>query len=975
MPYTRPNKTSTAGRQAVRRPRRALEEAGGQNPAATLIESTGGTWNFTARIWIAFDPPTSTSPTWIDISGFVQMDSPITTTHGRPDGLSDVSATTCQLTVDNSDGRFSPANPNGVWFGQIHKGSWLKVEIFPPSGTISSRFVGFITSLPNQWSGQSQYGQISAADRFEKLQQTAAIVTSIESEVLTDPNLSGSIKAYWNLHEAQGSLTFGDTSGQGVRYLQAIGLGTLAGIGMGAANVDAPGFDGARAVTFNPVSVSQGTYLYGLISTPTGTWTTSNYTGQLGVCEFWFQAATTGANQYLIALIDNLAQQGFSLYFDANGYINLIISGTTPTNPVWGFQGTYNATPRIDDGKWHHVVLGVNTSSSNGGMVSVCLVIDSIQVEQFVATNGTGGTPSNGLTNIIVGAGYDTINPGILKLGQANISDVSWYWSDLVNSTGAAPANIFDHYAAGLNGFLGETTDRRVARVARYGGVPIPLVSSSAGPFTPLVGFPALANPKVYAAGLGPWTNLATGAHLVGTQSMAGRKPLDVMLEAAHTEGMPLYVDRSGYLTIQPSTTRQNTLPAWTVNALDLDPSTQVADDHAYTTNQMTITPNGLAAQTVIGLPGSAGRLSQAKYGVYDGSQSTASVNPIEAQSLGLGIIQQRADLPPRLAPLAVEVATAAKLPAYGTAWYDAVLATEISTPIRVTNAPLAVGGGNYDCLVEGWTETITAGNHLISFTTSPIQGPTYQLDDAVLGRLDTDGTTLVGALNSTATTFTAAVATATSAAWTTSTADFPFDILMDAEQMTVSSIAPVSIGVDGTFETSATGWTLTGCTLVQSTAQAHSGTHSGLVTATATGTVAVVTPQVTVYPNATYQLGHWMMLASGTPNNVFGKVTWYTSGGTFISSVPNPLALTPQASWRNNASQVTAPSNAGLATFTITFTSAASGNAIYLDDVVFPLLTGGQQQFTVTRSVNGVVASHTSGAALALAEPLTLAY
>lgn len=299
---------------------------------------------------------------------------------------------------------------------------------------------------------------------------------------------------------------------------------------------------------------------------------------------------------------------------------------------------------------------------------------------------------------------------------------------------------------------------------------------------------------KIYNSSQAPWTNLSPGAHLVGTQNVAGRKPLDVMQEAAHTEGMPLYVDRSGFLAIQPSTTRQNTTAAWSVNALDLDQSTQVADDFAYTTNQMTVTPNGQAAQTVIGLPGSAGRLSQAKYGVYDGSQATASVNAIEAQSLGLGVIQLRADPPPRLASLAIEAATLALLPGYGSAWYDAVLATTLSTPVRVTNAPLAVGGGTYDCLVEGWTETITAGQHLFQFNVSPIQGPTYQLDDTVLGHIDTDGSTLAGStLNTTALTFQVATTNAGSPLWTTAGADFPFDIRIDGEQITISGIAGAS--------------------------------------------------------------------------------------------------------------------------------------------------------------------------------------
>ena len=781
MPYARPNRTSTTPCPAARRPKRAIVIAGPQNPAATLAESTG-TWNFAVRVWLAFDPPSAATPNWIDISGFVEQDQPIMIVPGRADGLSDVNATTCALTVDNSDGRFMAANPNGVWFGKIGKGSWLKVEIYPPSGIVSSRFVGFITTLPNQWSGQYQTGQITASDRFEKLGRAPAIISSIQSEVLTDPNLAGKIQGYWNLHESQGSVSFGDTSGQGAQYMRAVGLGGVpAGTGMGASNVNAPGFDGLRAVTFNPPSTSQGTYLTAPISTPTGVWSAGpTYTGLAGCLSFWYQATSTAA-QTIISVVDPSAQFAATAYqvsggvFD--GRLQVLYASTSQANPVTASLAV--APGRIADGAWHHVVIALAASSSLGGNATATMYIDGY----FVQASGAFVTNAGGnFTQLIVGGGYSS--PGVLSAGAGNISDVSWYWSSALQFEGSpsSPADISSHFLAGSTGFSGETTDLRIARVARYGGVPIPLASYFDGPTINTV--------QRYNPIQGAWTNLSPGAHLAGTQNMAGRKPLDVMQEAAHTEAMPLYVDRAGFLTIQPSTARQNTTPAWTVNALDLDPTTQVADDFAYVTNQMTITPNGQAAQTVIGATGSPGRLSQAKYDVADGSQATASLNPVEAQSLGLGYIQLRADPPPRLAPLAIEAATTALLPGYGAAWYDAVLASTISTPVRVTSAPAAVGGGNYDCLIEGWTETIQAGTHLFQFNVSAIQGPTYQLDDVVLGHIDTDGSTLSGStLSSTALTFQVATTNAGSPLWTTNAGDFPFDILIDAEQITISSI------------------------------------------------------------------------------------------------------------------------------------------------------------------------------------------
>lgn len=971
MPYAKPNRTSTTPRPPARRPKRPIDVAGPQNPTATIIEATG-TWNFAARIWIAFDPRTSISPNWIDISGFIETQNPITITHGRSDGLTDVSATTCSLNVDLTDGRFFTANTNGPWAGLVGIGNWLRVDVYPPSGIVSTRFLGFTTSMPDEWTGDYQFGTITASDRFEGLSRARQIISMMQSELLTDPNLAGNIRAYWNLHESQGSTTFGDTSGNLSMYLSLASLGTAPGVGFSAANADGPGFDSLRCPTFAPVSTTQGTYLTAPVTAPAGTWSAGpDYTGLAGVLSFWYQATST-AQQVIASVVDTSAQFAFTIMQIGisgsieDGCLQVAYTSTSKSHPT-GITLAFEFLLPINDGRWHHIAVAMAATSTLGGQVTTIMYLDG---------NGAGGSTETfagaggNLTQVNIGAGYDPAAPGSLTLGAGNISDVSWYWGNalLVSTPPTAPPDFSSHYKAGWTGFAGESTDQRVARIARYAGIPIPLISlptdSSYG------GFMQRYNPIQ-----GPWTNLAVGAHLVGTQAVAGRQPLDIMLEAARTEGMPLYENRSGYLEMQASTTRQNTTPAWTIDVHDLDPSTRLANDFTYTTNEMTISPNGQASQTVIGAAGSPGRLSQARFDVCDGSQATASVSPIEAQSLGLGIIQLRANPGPRLAPLAIEAASTALLPGYGAAWYDALLASEISTPVRVANAPVALGGGNYDVLLEGWTETITEGGHLFAFNVSPIQGPTYQLDDPILGRLDTDGTTLTGALNTVATTFTVALATTTSAAWTTAASDFPFDVLVDAEQMTVSAVAPVSIGVDGTFEASATGWTLSNCTFVQSTAQAHSGTHSGLMTALGAGAMTATTPQFAVNANATYQVNQYFLLGSGAPTADTVAVQWFTSGGASLGTVTLPNLVKPLSSWQLQQQAVTAPSTAAFATIRIGVTAAATGNTTYFDDISFPLLSGGQQQMTVTRSVNGVVASHSSGASLALAEPLTLAY
>ncbi|NMO52034.1 hypothetical protein HH310_12605 [Actinoplanes sp. TBRC 11911] len=68
---------------------------------------------------------------WTDITQWVRTASAIEITAGRSDEGSKVDPGKCTLTIDNRDGRFSTRNILGAWYGQIRKGTPLRV------GTIS----------------------------------------------------------------------------------------------------------------------------------------------------------------------------------------------------------------------------------------------------------------------------------------------------------------------------------------------------------------------------------------------------------------------------------------------------------------------------------------------------------------------------------------------------------------------------------------------------------------------------------------------------------------------------------------------------------------------------------------------------------------------------------------------------------------------------------------------------------------------
>jgi hypothetical protein len=67
--------------------------------------------------------------TWSDITPYVYVRDRITIKRGRSSEAKDVDPSTCSLTLDNRDGRFSPRNPSGAYYGLIGRNTPLRVSV------------------------------------------------------------------------------------------------------------------------------------------------------------------------------------------------------------------------------------------------------------------------------------------------------------------------------------------------------------------------------------------------------------------------------------------------------------------------------------------------------------------------------------------------------------------------------------------------------------------------------------------------------------------------------------------------------------------------------------------------------------------------------------------------------------------------------------------------------------------------------
>jgi hypothetical protein len=121
----------------------------------------------------------------------------------------------------------------------------------------------------------------------------------------------------------------------------------------------------------------------------------------------------------------------------------------------------------------------------------------------------------------------------------------------------------------------------------------------------------------------------------------------------------------------------------------------------------------------------------------------------------------------------------------------DSVIALDTGARLQITNLSSRYPPGTVDLLVQGYTETLSQFQWSLALNCVPASPYTVGVvGDAVLGRADTDGSQLNSGMTSTATSMSVAV-TAGPLWITTATnpGDFPFDVLVGGERMTVTTI------------------------------------------------------------------------------------------------------------------------------------------------------------------------------------------
>jgi hypothetical protein len=310
----------------------------------------------------------------------------------------------------------------------------------------------------------------------------------------------------------------------------------------------------------------------------------------------------------------------------------------------------------------------------------------------------------------------------------------------------------------------------------------------------------------------------------------------------------------------------------------------------------------------------------------------------------------------------------------------QAVLELRNGDLVRILNTPVGLPPGPLDLIVLGATDSITEQTWHVTLNVAPGAPWTVAVvsDGTDENRLHTDGSTTVEDFDAGTDTTLTVDTTTPYAPWTTDPAQFPLDIVASGVVLEVTAITAEStnaINPNTTFEAGNTGWEGDGGTLTNSTAQAHGGTHSALLTPNGVSTInrvrVPVGDAITVYPGIAYTFSVWVYSANGRSVDTF--IQWLDDTSTPLTGdTPITTVAVPTATWTQIVCTDRAVAGATQARPHVNQRSTpAAGDLLYVDDAV---LTGHRQTFTITQTpANGIEKTIPAGSAVQVYHPMDI--
>lgn len=138
---------------------------------------------------------------WADVTDYVMVrdnNGNISITQGIRDEGSQTDPATCSMDLVNTDGRFSPRNPSGPYYGLIGRNTPIRVSVPDGMGGKNYRIWGEASEWAPDWdtSGSDVWTALTVGGLTRRLGQAPTPERSVIYEAVTDP-MPSSIVAYW----------------------------------------------------------------------------------------------------------------------------------------------------------------------------------------------------------------------------------------------------------------------------------------------------------------------------------------------------------------------------------------------------------------------------------------------------------------------------------------------------------------------------------------------------------------------------------------------------------------------------------------------------------------------------------------------------------------------------------------------------------------------------------------------------------
>jgi len=702
---------------------------------------------------------------WTDLSslGLVLSDSEVSIQQrGRPGENSVSGPATCGFDVKNFGADFSLSNPVSPYWGKVGLGTQVRVSV-PRGSGVSRRFWGELSAVPQESDTTGNYSVVSfeAAGILRRLGQGEQPLRSAmfrEKSKSIPPQAAGhrvSLLSYWPMEDGNGSLTLASaTGGSPMSFSGAPDLATYEGFVCSGSlpNINAAAFTASVPSTSSPSfgTVNSAQIITFLMSSPSGI---TNGT----------VIARIGLNASLISLLelsypttDHLQIKGYDNtgagVYDS-GSIAVSVAGDLLNVEIE--LETVTLAPGAN-GLW----VGLNTQPV-GSANSTNYIFDYTTIPYSGCISNIKINPAAVATDVYVG--HVSVHNVVFNIGTF----------------------VFDW--ASLSAYSGENADTRFDRLCREEQLTHEVLGTygyGAYSTTDMVFVPD-SNSESQAEGV------AMGPQKVDTLTNLLRQCESsddgILYEMTTAFGL-------GYRT-RRDLQNQSAVVTLTHSAHELStPLTPLVDD-SFVLNDIIVTRTGGSSFEAVQLTGPRSvNPAPAGMGLYDTSYELSLQYDSQTGSEATWAVHKGTVNEARYKALQVELGSNELT---GTSKRNTILDLVCGDRLVLTGLPTSparYGYENISQLVVGFTETIDQFLHTVSLNTTPESPYRTAVVGAVVAVTDdvanTGGSHLVQAVNTTDTAWT--VATDGQYVWADSAtypSDFPFDLMVDGERITLTAV------------------------------------------------------------------------------------------------------------------------------------------------------------------------------------------